>query len=132
MKKIIFITTLLLPIISLAQSTNLEQTIDLENYLQFLIQSLGGLKGASSLASIAIITQIIMQTLRLPFVQSKLPPLMGKHKFTIIYLLSTITGILTLKIQGLGWLTSLIHSNTLAAYQILIHQAFKQFKEKNN
>jgi membrane associated rhomboid family serine protease len=131
MIKFIFISILILPAISLCQSENLEENINLQNYLKLLFDSLGGIKGASTLATIAIIVQILMQTLRLNCIQTKLPKILGKHKFLIVYLLSTISGILALKLQGIDWLSSLLHSNTLAAYQVLIHQAIKQLKEKN-
>lgn len=109
----------------------LEQNIDLQNYFKLLVESLGGVQGASTMAILAIVIQLLMATLRLDVLQSKLPPIVGKYKFIFIYALSMVSGILALRMQGLDLMASLFHSNTLAAYQVFMHQAVKQISEKS-
>jgi hypothetical protein len=130
MIKYIFLSILLVPSLLFAQEIPLQENLDVQSYIKLLLESLGGFKGASSLAVVMVFIQIIMHSLRLPYFQSKLPPMVGKHKFLMIYFLSIVSGILALRIQGVDWMASLFHSNTLAAYQVFMHQAIKQAKEK--
>lgn len=103
--------------------------LKIDEYLPLLLNSLGGIKGASGLAVAATIVQVVMYSLRLDMVQKRLPKLLGKHKLILIYALSLVSGVLSLRLQGIDLMASLLHSNTLAAYQVLAHQAFKQLKE---
>jgi len=106
--------------------------INVENYLRLLIDSMGGLKGASTLGIIAVVVQILMATLKLDVLQDKLPKLVGKYKFLFVYALTSISAVVALRMQGIDMLSALLHSNTLATYQVFMHQAMKQFSEKRS
>lgn len=127
MRILTFITLSL--VITLAAMAQDVTNISVNEYFLLLMQSVGGSKGASGLAIAAVIVQIIMYSLRLEAIQSKIPKLLGKHKFLLIYALSLVSGIMSLRLQGVDLMAALLHSNTLAAYQVLAHQAFKQLKE---
>lgn len=90
-----------------------------------LIKSLGGAKGGSAMVIIVLLVQALMLVLR-----SKLGEFAGKYRLITLYALTMVGGVIGLKTAGLDWGTALFHSNTLAAFQVLGHQALKQFKEK--
>lgn len=134
MRLIIFLSLIILAPFALAEEIiegAVHQSVNLEGYFKLLIDSLGGLKGASSLAIIAAVIQILMATLNLDVLQTKLPKIVGKYKFLFIYFLTCVSAVIALRMQGLDLLTALFHSNTLAAYQVFMHQAVKQMNEKS-
>lgn len=91
-----------------------------------LMASLLGLKGAGALVIAAVVTQAVMLALR-----SKLGEVAGKWRLLIVYALSIVTGVLALRIAGVDLSAALTHANTLAAFQVFINQAFKQFFQKD-
>lgn len=90
-----------------------------------LIESLGGLKGASTLAIIAFIVQLLMLLLR-----TQLGAFAGKWRLVVVLGLTMVGGVIALKMQGMEWVAAILHSSTLAAAQVFGHQMFKQFYEK--
>ena len=92
-----------------------------------LIESLGGNQGVTSLAVVALIVQALMLG-----VNSKYGHLAGKYRFAIMYGLNALGGIMALKLQGMDTITALTHSNTMAAYQVMLNQAYKQVFKKND
>ncbi len=108
-----------------------DPTSDLDTavFINALGKSIGSVKGASSLLLVMLITQLLMLFFRTP-----LGSFAGKWKFLIIYGMSLVGGVVALKINvdGMEWLTALLHANTLATFQIFAHQAKKQFWDKKN
>ena len=90
-----------------------------------LLSSLGGLKGAGALAIVAVVVQVIMLALR-----SKLGKRAGKWRLAAVMLLSLIGGMVAMRMSGIEWMPALLHANTMAAAQVLLHQLWKQFTEK--
>lgn len=90
-----------------------------------LIAALGGLKGASALAIAAVVVQAIMLLLR-----SKLGEVAGKYRLLAVYLLSVVAGVVSLRIAGVDLGAALVHTQTLAAFQVFLNQVLKQFFEK--
>lgn len=101
------------------------QITDSEFFLG-LFQSIGGVKGAVGLPLAVALTQIAMRALQAPF----LGKLAGKYRLLAVYGLSMASGVLALVAAHVPLGMALLHSNTLAALQVLGHQAYKQFVEK--
>ena len=95
--------------------------------IQALLVSLGGLKGAGALAIVAVVVQSLML-----FFKSSIASFAGKFQLLIVMLLTLVGGVIALKAQGLEWGAVLIHSSTLTAVQVFLHQIFKQFAGKSD
>ena len=84
--------------------------------------SIKGTKGIASLGGAAAIVQLLLYLFR-----SDLGILLGKWRLVAVTLLTTLSGALLLKLSGLDWPSSLMHGTTLSAFQVFIHQFYKQF-----
>lgn len=104
---------------------SVEDVVDTNVFLMELIKSLGGIKGASGLAIAALVTQLIMKALQTP-----LAAMMGKYRLLVVALLSLVSGVLALMVSGVTLPMALLHSTTLTAVQVFVHQILKQFAEK--
>lgn len=91
------------------------------------LAALGGLKGASSLAIAAAAVQAIMLLLR-----SSLGSFAGKFKLLIVLLLSVVSGVIALKLNGVELGAALLHSSTMASFQVFANQVYKQFFVKED
>lgn len=92
----------------------------------FLI-SIGGLKGASSLAIAAALVQGLMLAFR-----TKLGEKTGQYRMVIMLLLTFVASVLAQQISGVtDWKLILANTAVLAAGQNFIHQLWKQFIEKS-
>lgn len=92
-----------------------------------LLESLGGLKGASAMGIAAVVVQAIML-----FFRSSLGDFAGKYRLLLVYFLSLVSGVLSLKLAGIDFGAAVLHSNTLAAAQVFLNQAVKQFFVKKS
>ena len=130
MKKLVLsLGILLMPVLAFSSvPVDLSQEVPVQDFLAFLIQSMGGMKGASTLAVVAI----ILQGALILFRTSLLDKFSGKYKLLIVYALSLVGGIVALMTQGIDFNAALIHSNSLAAYQVFFHQVIKHVAEKKN
>lgn len=90
-----------------------------------LLASLGGLKGASFLVVAAAVVQGLMLALR-----TSLGEVAGKFRLLLVYLFSVVAGVLALRAAGVDLGAALVHTQTLAALQVLVNQVFKQFFQK--
>lgn len=91
----------------------------------FLI-SLGGLKGASSLAIAAALVQGLMLAFR-----TKLGEKSGQYRMVIMLLLTFVASIIAQQVGGItDWKLILANTAVLAAGQNFLHQMWKQFIEK--
>lgn len=89
------------------------------------LEGLGGIKGASTLAIVALVVQGLMLALK-----SGLGSLTGKLQLVLVYGLTLVGGVVALKVQGMDWGSILIHSSTMSAVQVFLHQIYKQFLVK--
>jgi len=96
-----------------------------QDEIMALLASLGGLKGMGVLGIVAVVVQGLMLFFRTP-----LADFAGKWKLTIVLGLSLVGGVVGLVATGMAWLPALLHSTTLAAAQVFIHQLVKQVTEK--
>lgn len=91
------------------------------------ISTLGGMKVAGGLGIVMALVQALMLIIKLKFAD------LGKWNLPLVMALSTIGGIIYLKITlNVGWADVLLHSQTIAAYQVLFHQLYTQFIEKKD
>lgn len=128
--KIFFITLLVLlaPIALMAQITLPTEVVEVDSgeALMFLLQSLGGFKGASTLAIVVLVSQLLMK-----FVATPLLKLDGAMKLLIISGLTIVGGVAGLMVQtGMDLGAALMHSSVLAALSTYVHQLYKQFIAK--
>lgn len=105
------------------------EMLDTATFLKAAIESVGSLKGASALAIVAMVLQLLML-----FFRTQLSMWAGKWRMMLVYVLSLAGGVLALKVSvpGMEWLAALLHSNTLAAAQLVLHQVKKQFWDKKD
>lgn len=95
--------------------------------LMNFLAALGGIKGASSLAIAALAVQGLMLLFR-----SSVGNFIGKYKLLTVLGLSLVSGILALKLNGVDIGAALVHSTTMASFQVFLNQLYKQFFEKKD
>jgi len=124
-KRFLVVATLVLfPLVLFAQDVAVVAPTPQE-WEAFLI-SLGGLKGASSLAIAAALVQGLMLAFR-----TKLGEKSGQYRMVIMLLLTFVASILAQQIGGItDWKLILANTAVLAAGQNFLHQMWKQFIEK--
>lgn len=97
-------------------------------FLKLLIDSLGGLKGASSLAIAGVVVQLLIKAMNLPAVGKLFSEAQGWLKLLIVTGLSLVAGVIGLMTAGgltLG--AALVHSTTLAALMVFGNQLIQHF-----
>lgn len=106
-----------------------KEVLDTTLFLKALMESIGSFKGASTLMMVALVLQLLML-----FFRTQLAAFAGKWKLLVVYGLSLFGGVLALKatVPGMEWLAAFLHSNSLAAMQVLAHQVKKQFWDKKD
>lgn len=110
------------PVYALAQAASLPADLSTQEALGQVLQTVGGLKGATVLGITAVILQIAFFAFRTP-----LASFAGKWRLLIVAALSLVSGTFALVANGVPWLQALGDANTLAALQVLGHQTIKQF-----
>jgi type IV secretory pathway VirB2 component (pilin) len=89
-----------------------------------LLQSIGGAVGAGTLAIVAVVVQGVLL-----FFRSSFAKFAGIWQLVIVNGLTLAVGVVALKAQGVEWSAALLHSQTLAALQVLVHQVWKQLSK---
>ena len=121
----VLLTVLLFCFAGLAFAQAVDPAVSYDEFFAFLMKSLGGFKGAGALGTVALVVQLLMKLF-----QTQAGELLGKYKLLAVLGLTLVGGVITLKLTGVSWGASLLHSATLAAAQVLIHQLYKQFLDK--
>lgn len=93
--------------------------------LKALLAALGGLKGASSMAIVAIVVQALLF-----FFRSSFAKFSGAWQLLIVNFLTLVGSFIALKSQGMDVLAILTHSQVLTAGQVFLHQLFKKFTKE--
>ena len=91
------------------------------------LSALGGIKGAGALGIAAMAVQGLMLLFR-----SKLGSFAGKFKLLLVLLLSLVSGVIALKMHGVDLGAALLHSSTMASFQVFANQVYKQFFAKED
>jgi hypothetical protein len=100
---------------------------DLQNQYsewEFFAEAMKGSTGMNTMGLTAAAVQAIVIFLGNRFI--KLP---GKYKLLAVQALTMLTGVTLLKGQGFDWQSAIMHSQTTAAFQVLVHQFIKQFRD---
>lgn len=99
------------------------------DFLNLLLQSLGGLSGASALAVAGIVVQLLIKLLGTNWFGEWFPNLDGHIKLLVVTGLTLISGVLALMLPptSLSLGAALMHSTTLAAFMVFGNQAYQQF-----
>jgi len=101
------------------------------DFLAFLFQSLGGVKGMSTLAIVGVVVQILIMFLKTPIASSIFVKLGGFWKLALVLTLTLVGGVLGLmSASGLSLGAALVHSTTLSAFMVLANEVYKHFTEK--
>ena len=90
------------------------------------LASLGGIKGAGTMAIVATVVQFIML-----LAKSGLGKMAGVYQILLVSFLTLVGGVVGLKMNGLDWGSAILHSSSLAAGQVFLHQLYKQFIKKD-
>jgi hypothetical protein len=118
-----------LPMICFAQDALPE--VPTQDFIGFLLLSIGGLKGAGTLAIVGTAVQILLKFLATPLCGQLFKNLSGAWKLTIVSFLSMVGGITSLMMtSNLTLGAALFHSATLTAFMVFANQVYKQFIEK--
>lgn len=117
---------LLAPLIAQVEPAAASLPVELSygDALQYLLASLGGLKGAGALAIAAAVTQGVMRLF-----QSPLGTLAGRWRWLAYSGVSLVAGVLTMKLSGVDWVTALVSSTTLTGVVNWLHQASVQLPQ---
>jgi len=94
-------------------------------FLSSLVISIGGLKGASVLAAVVILTQLVIK-----FLGTRWDPLAGQWKLLAVSAFTIVAGVSGLMLTDhLTFMAALLHSSTLATFQVFAHQVVTQITE---
>ncbi len=107
--------------------TNLADTDAIQQILAVLTT-----KGLQGLAAVAAGVQVIMLALRSDYVVAKFGDIKGKYRITALLALTLVGGVLSLMIEGMQLVPAILHSTTVAAFQVLANQAYKQYVVKKD
>lgn len=100
-----------------------------EDFLKFLIASIGGTPGAGAMGTVLLVVQLVVMFLKTPASGEVFKSLSGLAKYILIMVLSIVGGVIALKIQGLDLLSAIMHSSVLGLVSIGINQGLKQWAD---
>lgn len=101
------------------------QEVPNEEVLSALLALVGGVKGASGLAIVALSVQLLMK-----FFGSSLANFAGKYKLLIVSVLSLGGAVVASMVQGSSLVNALVNGSVLTAVQVLGSQVYIQFFKK--
>lgn len=101
------------------------QTSPEVDFFNSFLASIGGLRGASALTIVVIVTQ-----LGIKFMRTRWSELAGKWKLLIVSGFSVVASIAGLMVAGQPFAAALLDASTMPLVQVFLHQAWKQFTEK--
>lgn len=97
-----------------------------ETDIKAFLAALGGAQTLGTLGIVGLVVQAMML-----FLKSSLGTITGKWQLILVLIFTFIGGAIGLKAGGMEWGSVLIHSSTIGAIQVLLHQIYKQFLVKN-
>lgn len=99
-------------------------------FLDFLVASFNGIKGASIFGASAIAIQLIVKALDQPFSRHWFGNKSGLSKLLIISGLTfAVTPLGLISGAGLSFGAAMLHSSTLASFMVFLNQLYKQVTE---
>ena len=129
---LILVCSILFTVTAIAQvAADVIPVLDNLQFLELLIASIGGMKGASTLAIVGIVLKILLAFLNSEMGLKSFRNLKGASKLCIVLGMSYASGIITLMaVNGLGFWAAFVHSSSLSAFVVLSNQMYKKFLEK--
>lgn len=113
------------PICALADVQVLDPT---QEFISLLLQSLGGMKGLSTIAVVGLVVQLLLKLLDLPLLGKFFSESKGWLKLVIVSGLTMVSGVVGLCVHdGLSLGAALIHSTTLTAFMVFANQIWQHF-----
>lgn len=107
-----------------AAALNLQVTPD---FLEYLVASFNGIKGASVFGGAAIVVQLIIRALDQPFSKHFFGNTSGLNKLLIVSALTfAVTPIGLISGAGLSLGAALMHSSTLTTFMVFLNQLYQQ------
>jgi hypothetical protein len=97
--------------------------------IQMILSQLTGQKLAG-LGLVGAVIQVLMILLRTDLVVKYIGEVNGQLRFAAVACLSMVGGIITLMSGGLTLGAAVMHSTTLAAFQVFFHQMYTVYIEK--
>lgn len=102
-----------------------------EQFIEQVLALLGGIKGASSLAIIAILAQVFMKFVGTPWADILANGSdVGKYKLTIFLFCTYLLSVVTQIVAGVSVVQALTSATALSALMVLLNQIYKQFFQK--
>lgn len=131
MKKLFWISAFLFSLAAFGDDSGVVlEPVGNDEFLKFLLASLGGLKGAGALAIAGFAVQAIIRLLKTPMVNSFFLRIGGEWKITIVTGLTVAAGVIGLMISGVPLVAALIHSTTLSAFLVFFNQIYRHFSKR--
>lgn len=131
--RIIWMLTVGVLFLSMGYAQEVTQQVSELDFLQYAIQTLGGLKGASAWVIAAAIVQVCVKFMNSKFADFAFKKVKGSIKLTIVLFLSYLAGVLSLVTVGdMNIGQALVHSSSLSAFLVLANQIYKQFFVKKD
>ena len=106
------------------------QTTD---FLSKLVEAIGGLQGASTLAIVATVVQLLIMFLKTPLAGQIFKKLTADLKLLVVTgltVVSTFVGLML--VEGMTAPLALIHGTVLSALSVFAHQLYKHLVEKKD
>lgn len=122
------ISFLCLPLAVMAQ-VDMTPVSELD-FLQQLLQFVGGVKGMASAAAILAGVQVVIMFLKTAWAGKVFAKLTGDMKMLVVTFLTIIAGYLSMKIAGVPASEALLKTLALPMVQEFLYQVYKQFIAK--
>ncbi len=95
--------------------------------IEALLDAIGGLKGGGTLAAVAAVVQALLW-----LAKGFLKGIAGKYQLLIVMGLNIFAGVVALMMSDVDLGAALLHSSTIGALQVFLHQIYKQFFVKED
>lgn len=111
----------LMPLMVLGQDAPVDPN---QEFLSLLIQSIGGMKGMSTLAIVGVVVQLLLKLANTTWIK-----LDGSMKLLIVSGLGIVGGVIGLMIppNSLSLGAALVHSTVLTALMVFLNQIYQKF-----
>ena len=130
---LMFIITGFVPLLAQEAGEVVADVISNEDLIKLLLESIGGIKGASSLAIAGIVIKLVLAFFSSEMGGKLFSGLKGSIKLLIVTGLSLAAGVIALmNTSDLTFGAALLHSTTLSAFMVFVNQIYKQFFVKED
>lgn len=134
--------TVVMPVFSMAQGAPVASApavdvpapdipqISNNDFFEYLVKSLGGATGATTIVIISILLQVFLKFLSTPMFGEVFKKATGKVKVSTFLVLSVLANVVGLVANaGLTWQTALLHSTTISLVIAAVVGVWKQYQK---